>query len=422
MKKLLVVLAVLALFASVAIASDTRLKGLGLSNDNWTPDAWMVSDSANVQLFPATIVNYPKLAVFEYDGGDLNSYVNMDLLGGVIGLYTNSNYYSDIVSDTNSGVLYGRNLSDTMAIAVGVTYQQYLDKQVENITEVPVSHNKDISVNEFSNSIGLNLGLGLLGSIPMDFGLSLVLPLDINDEDTYFDTDGNKTDFNQSKDAGFEVKLSAKATLGDMAIGLGVQSYSEKTEYVDQAFTTGGALNYDYYQTNSYQDTNIQLGAVKTVKLDKTTVFAGTQVELEFWNNSLADGYNRVAYTKTDSTEYQDGIWVNVPLVIGAETKITDNWTVRAGAKKAMWSNETYKTYSKNADGKITSADDTYTRSDTNDLNVNFGATFEIAAFSIDLLVNKDLVLNGPEFVSGEGVANGNTTDWASQIALNFKW
>jgi len=129
-----------------------------------------------------------------------------------------------------------------------------------------------------------------------------------------------------------------------------------------------------------------------------------------------------VAYTKTDSTEYQDGILVSVPLIIGAETKITDNWTVRAGAKKAMWSNETYKNYDKNADGKITGAGDTYTYSDTNDLNVNFGATFEIAAFSIDLLVNKDLVLNGPEFVSGEGVANGNTTDWASQIALNFKW
>ncbi len=424
MKKFLVVLAVLALFASVAIASETRLNGLGLSSDSYSPDAWMVSDAANVNLFPATIVKYPKLAVFEYgyDSGDLNSYVNMDLLGGVIGLYTNKSINNSIVSDTNSAVLYGLNLSDTMAIAVGLTYQQYLDKTVQNPTEVPVTYNKDIYVGSFNDAIGLNLGLGLLGAIPMDFGLSLSLPLHINNEDTNFDSDGNKTYFYQEKTSGLDTKFNAKATLGDMAIGLGVQSYLKKYEQIEQNFTTGGALSYDFYKVDNYQETSIQLGTVKTVKLDKTTVFVGTQLELSFWNNIYADGYDKVLYTKTPSTYYYEGMWVNVPLVIGAETKITDNWTVRAGAKKAMWNNETDKSYWKNSDGKITWAGDTYSSSDTNDLNVNFGATFEIAAFSIDLLVNKDLVLNGPEFVSGEGVANGNTTDWASQIALNFKW
>ena len=424
MKKILVVLAVLALFASVAMASQTRLNGLGLNDNTWYgADAWMVSDAANVELFPATIVKYSKLAVFEYDGNDLNSYVNLDLLGGVIGLYTNTNIDSNITdSSVNSGVLYGKNLSDTMSVAVGVTYQQYLDKQVENPTEDPVSTNKDIYVNQFDNAIGINLGLGLLGDIPMDFGLSLSIPLSVNYENTYFNADGDKVEFEQQKDAGIEVKLSGKATLGDMAIGLGVQLHTDNWEQIQKNYTDAGALTYDYYDAASYQEIMVQLGTVKSIKLDKTTIFAGTQVELEFWNDSWINSYDKIVQTKTDSTQYGEGIIVNVPLIIGAETKINENWTLRAGAKKTMWNNETEKYYDKNADGKITSADDTYTSSNTNNLNVNFGATFEIAAFSIDFLVNKDLILNGPEFISGMGAYGDNTTPWASKIALNFKW
>ena len=429
MKKILIVLAVFTLFASMAMASQTRLNGLGLNSNssyysiNYGPDAWMVSDAANVELFPATIVKYPKLAVFEYDGSDLNSYVNLDLLGGVIGLYTNTNTYSDILENyLNSGVLYGKNLSDTMSVAVGVTYQQYLDKQVENPTEDPVTTDKNIYVNEFYNAIGINLGLGLLGDIPMDFGLSLSIPLYVSNEDTYFNTDGDKVEFDQSKDAGIEVKLSGKATLGDMAIGLGAQLHTDNWEQIQKNYTDAGALTYDYYDAASYQEIMVQLGAVKSIKLDKTTIFAGTQVETEFYNYSWADGYDKLVQTKTNSTEYEDGFWINIPLIIGAETKINENWTLRAGAKKTMWNNDTYKYYNKNADGKITSADDTYTSSSTNNLNVNFGATFEIAAFSIDFLVNKDLILNGPEFISGMGAYGDNTTPLSSKIAVNFKW
>ncbi len=425
MKKILVVLAVLALFASVAMASQTRLSGLGLNSDAfYAPDAWMVSDAANVELFPATIVKYPKLAVFEYDGSDLNSYVNLDLLGGVIGLYTNTNTYSYLLDNTvNSGVLYGKNLSDTMSVAVGVTYQQYLDKQVENSTEVPVSTDQNIYVNGFNNAVGINLGLGLLGDIPMDFGLSLSIPLYITNEDTYFNTDGDKVEFDQAKTAGIEVKLSGKATLGDMSVGLGAQLYSNRYENIEKYYTDAGALTNDWYRTNTDQEIMVQLGTVKTIKLDKTTIFAGTQLEMEFYNRSWANNFDKIAQTKTDSTEYEDGMWVSVPLIIGAETKINDNWTLRAGAKKPMWSNDTYKYTTKNTDGKITDAGDTYsTTSTTPGLNVNFGATFEIAAFSIDFLVNKDLILNGPEFISGMGAYGDNTTPWASKIALNFKW
>ena len=426
MKKILVVLAVLALFASMAMASETRLDGLGLNSDSfYAPNAWMVSDAANVQLFPATIVKYPKLAVFEYGSyGDLASYVNLDLLGGVIGLYTNTNTYSYLLSDTlNSGVFYGKNVSDIMSVAVGVTYQQYLDKQVQNSTEVPVTNNKDIAVNRFYNAIGINLGLGLLGEIPMDFGLSLSLPLNINNEDTYFNTDGDKIEFDQTKDSGIEAKLSGKATLGDMAIGLGFQLYSSRYENIEKNYTDEGVLSYDWYRTNTNQEIMVQLGTVKTIKLDKTTIFAGTQVEMEFYNRSWALGFDKTVQTKTDSTQYEDGIWISVPLIIGAETKINDNWTLRAGAKKPMWSNDTYKYTTKNIDGKITIAGDTYsTTSTTPGLNVNFGATFEIAAFSIDFLVNKDLILSGPEFISGRGAYGDGTTPWASKIALNFKW
>ena len=426
MKKILVVLAVLTLFASMAMASQTRIEGLGLNRNTWDgSDAWMVSDAANVELFPATIVKYPKLAVFEYGYyGDLASYVNLDLLGGVIGLYTNTNTYSYLLDNTvNSGVLYGKNLSDTMSVAVGVTYQQYLDKQVENSTEVPVSTDQNIYVNGFNNAVGINLGLGLLGDIPMDFGLSLSIPLYITNEDTYFNTDGDKVEFDQAKTAGIEVKLSGKATLGDMSVGLGAQLYSNRYENIEKYYTDAGALTNDWYRTNTDQEIMVQLGTVKTIKLDKTTIFAGTQLEMEFYNRSWANNFDKIAQTKTDSTEYEDGMWVSVPLIIGAETKINDNWTLRAGAKKPMWSNDTYKYTTKNTDGKITDAGDTYsTTSTTPGLNVNFGATFEIAAFSIDFLVNKDLILNGPEFISGMGAYGDNTTPWASKIALNFKW
>ena len=309
-----------------------------------------------------------------------------------------------------------------MSVAVGVTYQQYLDKQVENSTEVPVSTDQNIYVNGFNNAVGINLGLGLLGDIPMDFGLSLSIPLYITNEDTYFNTDGDKVEFDQAKTAGIEVKLSGKATLGDMSVGLGAQLYSNRYENIEKYYTDAGALTNDWYRTNTDQEIMVQLGTVKTIKLDKTTVFAGTQVELLFFNNSWENGYDKLIQTKTDSTYYYEGMWINVPLIIGAETKITDNWTVRAGAKKAMWNNETDKSYDKNADGKITNAGDTHTRSNTNNLNVNFGATFEIAAFSIDFLVNKDLILNGPEFISGRGAYGDDTTPWASKFALNFKW
>ena len=424
MKKLLVVLAVLSLFASMSMASQTRLNGLGLDFNTYDGlDAWMVSDSANVNIFPATIVKYSKLAVFEYDGRDLNSYVNLDLLGGVIGLYTNYNtdYYIG-GNTTNSGIIYGKNLSNTMAVAVGVTYQQYLDKQVENPTEDPVSNDKNIFVNSFYNTVGINLGLSLLGDIPMDFGLSLALPLFINNENTYFNTAGDKTLFTQQKNSGIEVKLSGKATLGDIAVGLGAQLYTNRYENIQQNFTDEGILTYNWLDTSYNQNVTIQLGAVKTIKLDKTNIFAGTQVEMNFNNDYWENGFDKTVQIKTDSTQYEDGLWINVPLIIGAETKINDNWTLRAGAKKAMWENNTYKRFTKNADGKITYADNTNTLSNTNNLSVNFGATFEVAAFSIDFLVNKELVLNGPEFISGRGAYGDNATPWASKIALNFKW
>ncbi|MEI7542024.1 MAG: hypothetical protein WCJ94_02085 [bacterium] len=405
------------------MASETRLNGLGLNiNSVYAPDSWMISDAANVNLFPATILKYPKLAVFEYDGSDLNSYANLDLFGGVIGLYTNTNTYINLLDNSvNSGVLYGRNLSNAISFAVGITYQQYLDKQVQNPTEMPVSYDKDIRVNKFNNAFGINLGLSYLGDIPMDFGLSLVFPLSIACENTFYDIWGNIEQFCQQKTVGIEAKLNGKVNFGDMTIGLGPQLYTIKYENIQKCFNTSGALYLDWYQVITNQSIMIQLGAVKTVKFDKTTIFAGTQVEMNFYNNSWANGFDKLVEIKSVLNEFDDTIIFNVPLIIGAETKLNENWTLRAGAKKAMWYNYIYKCYYKNSDGKIYSADDTYTISNTNRLNVNFGATFEIAAFSIDFLVNEDLILNGPEFISGRGAYGANTTPWASKIALNFK-
>ena len=422
MKKFLVVLAVVMLFTSMAVASSTRLESLGLNSDLFGQDAWMVSDASNVKIFPATLVKYSNLALIEYNGSDMDSYLNMDALGGVVGAYTNYTYGNMIAGNNNSAVLYGCNLSNTMAIAAGVSYQQYLEKQVQNPTEDPVTHNKNISVDYFSNSIGINLGLSLLGDIPMDFGLAVAIPLSIQNEDTSFDPDGNKTAFTQDKTSGIESRLAAKATMGDLAFGAGVQLIYYNNESVSQVFNTDGTKSFDGFDKYSMVWTMAQLGAVKTIKLDKTTIFAGTQLEMVFKNHNNPDGVDKIITSTPVHTSYYEYMSFNVPLIIGAETKINDNWTLRAGAKKAMWNTNTHKSYEKDADGKITSAGDTYTQSDTNILNVNFGATLEVAAFSIDFLVNKDLVLNGPEFVSGEGAADNNTTDWASQIALTFKW
>ena len=59
MKKILVLLAVLTLFASMVMASETRIEGLGLNSYFWGQDAWMISDASNVKIFPATVVKYP---------------------------------------------------------------------------------------------------------------------------------------------------------------------------------------------------------------------------------------------------------------------------------------------------------------------------------------------------------------------------
>ncbi len=423
MKKLLVVLAVLSLFASFAVASSTRLDGLGLNSNLFGQDAWMATDASNVKIFPATILNYSKLAMLEYESNDMDSYVNMDLLGGVVGLYTNYTFGNIIYGNNiNSAVLYGRKLSDTMSIAAGVSYSQYLDKQVQNPTEDPVTNDQNIYVNQFQNTVGVNLGLSLLGDIPMDFGFAVALPLSIYNEDTSFDTDGKKTQFQQDKNSGIESRFAGKATMGDMSYGVGIQFLYWGAEAVNQLFNTDGTKSTDTY--DSYTDiwTMAQIGAVKTIKLDKTTVFAGTQLEMQFQNNNNPDSVNKIITSTPASTYYYESMSFNVPLIIGVETKITDNWTLRTGAKKTMWNTQTSKNYYKNADGKITDASDTYTYSSTNNLNVNFGATFEIAAFSIDFLVNKDLILNGPEFISGMGAYGDNTTPWASKIALNFKW
>ena len=423
MKKLLVVLAVLSLFASFAVASSTRLDGLGLNSNIWSQDAWMATDAYNVKFFPATTLNYPKLAVLEYDGGDIDSYLNIDALGGVVGLYTNYTFGNIVYGNNyNSAVLYARNLSDTMSIAAGVSYSQVLDKQVQNSTEVPVSNDKNIYVNQFQNTIGLNLGLSLLGAVPMDFGFAVAIPLSIYNENTLFDTDGKKTQFQQNKTSGIESRLAGKATMGDMSYGAAVQFLYWGGANVNQFFNTDGTKSADIFDASTNIYTMAQLGAVKTIKLDKTTVFAGTQLEMKLQNTNDPNSVDKIITSTPVSTYYHESMNFNVPLIIGAETKITDNWTLRAGAKKAMWNNQTVKNYYKNADGKITIADDIVTTSNTNDLSVNFGATFEVAAFSIDFLVNKDLVLSGPEFISGRGAYGDDTTPWASKIALNFKW
>lgn len=175
------------------------------------------------------------------------------------------------------------------------------------------------------------------------------------------------------------------------------------------------------YGTDKFERTgqDIQFGVSDELKVsDDMKAFAGFNVEVELFKNAYS-GKDKIVIGKNLNKYSRDSTIVRVPLIIGMQSKLTDNWTGRFGLVQSIYQPVTdsgKNTTNMGATTIPTNISDNSTSSTT----LNMGASYKLGNFSFDWLASVNLLVAGPYFVSGKTWTNSDQTPMALAFAATY--
>jgi hypothetical protein len=427
MKKFLIVLAAVALFAVSSFASvisvtkemsEANYPGVlapgSLTGTNvFISDLTLLPNTVILELLPGGI--YTAGAFLKTDMGTMGLMVNpvpslLPALKGItVGLPTNVVDLS-FANGTDFGTL-------GLGLMYGVDSTGYTKKNLQYATTTDDSNTSSID-----QYIGLRLGLGNKG---MDLGLGLTLR---NEGDytkmNYQNTNARLESERNVANAIFGIDLDGRMSLGNEYLFEGKLAYvtgSDYTTYKHTPDTAGAAVDVNTATTISNGDFNFEARLGKDIKATKSLTIkmaAGLTGNFSGLQTTLTE--DKIAGTKTYNTTSNAFYDINIPFNLAIEAKLNDTWSVNAGSSIpfVVMHNNTDKTSDDNTKNSFKDATtDGYFNLDPV-ATFAFGVTGVIGDLTMDLYMNPELLTTGPNFISGGTLSGGLNYG----VALSYNW
>ncbi len=365
MKKTLIVVLLAALFASPALATESRVLGMG-------GVGLYIEDDSNVLVFPSLIGKWRSELVGEMsttpnDNSDRSIGVNYYLedYDVDLGLYLNlpaDNYLQDnmmnnTLLDKKHMLMMGK---DNWGLGIAFSGDSYADDQAPD----GGVETEGKTLMEVLAGISMDMG-----GMPVDLGARVFLP-------------SGKQEFAgetpERTEGGFGINLAARGWRGTgdtrvvpvVTFGMGSSSVEQdevKTDYSMMGLGLGLGLNH------WVDDRNLLVLAVEPIGISSMKMEADP------------GGGGDVTETIEKST-------VLPAFYIGVESKITKWFTARVGAGQVFT-----KTSVKSETGSTTNIEQSMTNSD---FGIGLGVGFHIGHFDIDGLFNDHYLYNGQNILS----------------------
>lgn len=425
MKKVLIVLAVLAFAVSTAFASVTTVTK---ENSTLYPGV-LADDSLNgASVFITDAAAFGKVALLEANFGSTWALVSTQLDFGqiIISSSPNPDNMSSVTIDIDRpDDVIGLTLLpklDNLVLGVGLLVGKY-----DSSTEYK---NKEDGMTENSSSsrsyYGIQLGAKIEG---ISLGLKVRMAGDEYKSKNYDTLAPNNLDSeDQDNASALGIDVAAKTKLGDWTVAAMVAiDNGENTEKTksdsnnDGDFTDATDTNETEVEKDSVMGISVlggvNLGKTEKIKVDLATGinYASNQstiTTVKDENSGITDYGSANKITESEIT------WV---LNVGVEANLNETWTVNAGTRvdvlrlyndAEQTQDDLDSTTNDYRDYRVSSIFDM-----DNGLDYGVGLTGVIGALTIDMELNPVILLVGPEFISSDFNDNLN-----AQIALIYNY
>jgi hypothetical protein len=279
--------------------------------------------------------------------------------------------------------------------------------------------------------IGLQGGASLNVGMPLDLGLNLNL-CSQNDESTDMSNTvaNQKAAYDKTSASEVGVNIVARAEASDMlwvAGGTLAIGGREVTHQVDNnnngVFTNPGDTN----TLNKYSDNLFEAGVLagKIIKAtDSLKITLSTGLGIRFTGDEMTSTEDLVANTKTYGPFPGVNSYINggIPVNIAVEGKLNDTWRILAGiSTMALDLNNTNQKNRALITDQNPATSSYYTTGGINlnpGLNYDLGLTGVIGDLQIDFHVNPNVLIFGPNLLTGNTPYNM----FAFQMAVAYSW
>ncbi len=379
MKKLFLVSLSLLLIASFVWATETRVLTLGNANH-------YVKDDYNIFIFPSAINSYKSMVVGEVDPNGFYRFgVHYDVgeENGVIGMYFDQTEYAlegfmpnvdgNGIVEERLNLFYGRPLMDYL-IGLNLTI---------NRESKLVDGNPNDKSEESNTGIGIRLGMSMVENL--DLSLSYMTKSFVNKDNAGDDITKPESNMEIDLMAGYRYQLNDEVWLVPHALfGIGSMGYSipngNKETWSSTTFDLGCGVNIN-------PDENILLlfdfGFYREGITHKTEPPAGSSVEEK-------ESELRLPYFRA-----------------GLEGNVTKWWDVRFGVER-FWQGM--------SDEHPVGTDTETIKEGQTETTTYIGSGFTFGNLAIDIQLDPQFILRGPNFVSGQ------QGDIAQRASVKYTW
>ena len=413
MKKVLAILMIATfMFSGSIFASAVGVEAMNVP-------VWATQDESLVyDLFPSLIVKNSKKAVLELDGinaaAEVSGYANLPLGDGVLGLLVNDPIALGATTDLGVfGIVYGMDLGGMLG-AIAISYGSESD--IDESVAMPGDAGGDITVNNPGQSLlGVKAGLTVDGDAPIDAVVSFVMSDVTTTEDTVKDATGVITNEDIDKDSAMTFGLDIRAAMDALLINLGGTLTLAKDDVTDKNYAAGVLTLHDEDLTET-TDIGVELGIAGPIKAgDAITIIPGASVGVRM-DSDVATDIDKLTNTYNADKVETSVFGIQLVCFVGAVGNINETWSVKGGVQKTVYNRETTETKTTDQAGTITVQGDIDTITNASDATVELGLSGKIGSVTIDLLMNKDIIVAGPEFISGAD------EDIATKAAVTVEW
>lgn len=389
-KGFLAILAVL-LFASVAMANETRVGTMG-GNDV------LLWDEENIFWCPALATGYANEFLAELDqypapGGYSDAHLGVFLTNdemasmGVLGLVvnrttaavpSNGSSFEFLAPIPSFDLIYAKNMG---GLGIGGMLSLARDSRSR---EMGVGDTSDISTMVIGFTPGVTFAVGEKGTVDIGFGFQMT---SFSSEDkttdpvTTWESDGAQT---------LGARLRAMLPMGEYVyfiphVGFEMSSLNWKQDTVNVTVNDGTMFGGGF--------------GLNIMPFEETTVIVGFEVGISSQDNSSANTAPFADSINSMST-------MTPTLVFGAESRFNSWMTGRIGARKTFFASSSWEGY---AGDKSTSATDSFL------MALGLGMVF--GDFTLDAMLDENFLFEGPNFIGGS-----NTTAPSAKLTATYNF